>query len=205
LVAKQLGYHYLDSGALYRLVGFAASKAGVDLDDEAAVAVIAAHMQVEFDGDFVTLSGIDVAADIRSEASGMLASKVSAYPAVRQALFDLQLSFRKLPGLVADGRDMGTVIFPSAPLKVFLTANAATRADRRYKQLISKGISANIDSLRADLEARDARDSSRSAAPLVAAKDALQLDNSNLTIEGSVTQVLEWWNELPRRSAPSQL
>jgi 3-phosphoshikimate 1-carboxyvinyltransferase len=202
LVAKQLGYHYLDSGALYRLVGFAANKAGANLDDEAAVAKIASQMNVGFDGDHVSLSGIDVSDDIRSEACGMLASKVSSYPAVRQALIELQLGFRKLPGLVADGRDMGTVIFPEAPLKVFLTASAATRADRRYKQLISKGISANIDSLRADLEARDARDQSRSAAPLVAAKDAIQLDNSNLTIEDSVAQVLSWWSS---RFAPSQL
>jgi 3-phosphoshikimate 1-carboxyvinyltransferase len=202
LVAKQLGYHYLDSGALYRLVGFAAKQAGVDLDDEAAVSNIASKLNVDFDADRARLDGIDVSDDIRSEASGMLASKVSAYPAVRQALFDLQLGFRKLPGLVADGRDMGTVIFPEAPLKVFLTASAATRADRRYKQLISKGISANIDSLRADLEARDARDQSRSAAPLVAAKDAIQLDNSNLTIEDSVAQVLSWWSS---RFAPSQL
>jgi 3-phosphoshikimate 1-carboxyvinyltransferase len=187
------------------LVGFAASQADVNLDDEVAVAAIASQMQVGFAGDSVSLAGIDVSGDIRSEASGMLASKVSSYPAVRQALFDLQLGFRKLPGLVADGRDMGTVIFPSSPLKVFLTASAATRADRRYKQLISKGISANIDSLRADLEARDARDQSRSAAPLVAAKDALQLDNSNLTIEASVTQVLEWWNKVSGRLAPSQL
>ena len=201
-VAKELGYHYLDSGALYRLVGFAAKKAGANLDDEALVATIASQMSVSFEGDRVSLDGKDATDDIRSEASGMLASKVSSYPAVRQALFDLQLSFRKLPGLVADGRDMGTVIFPDAPLKVFLTASAATRADRRYKQLISKGISANIDSLRADLETRDARDQSRSAAPLVAAKDALQLDNSNLTIEGSVSQVLTWW---PGHFAPSQL
>lgn len=202
LVAKQLGYHYLDSGALYRLVGFAASKAGTNLDDEAAVTKIALQMDVSFDGDRITLSGIDVADDIRSEAAGMQASKVSSYPAVRQALLDVQLGFRKLPGLVADGRDMGTVIFPGAPLKLFLTASVTTRADRRYKQLISKGISANIDTLRADLEARDARDQSRSAAPLVAAKDALQLDNSNLTIEGSVSQVLTWWSG---RFAPSQL
>jgi 3-phosphoshikimate 1-carboxyvinyltransferase len=202
LVAKRLGYHYLDSGALYRLVGFAAAQAGADLDDEVAVAAIASQMRVKFDADRVSLDGIDVSEDIRSEASGMLASKVSSYPDVRRALFDLQLGFRKLPGLVADGRDMGTVIFPNSPLKVFLTASAATRADRRYKQLISKGISANIDSLRADLEARDARDSSRSAAPLFAAKDAIQLDNSNLTIEASVSQVLTWWSS---RFAPSQL
>ncbi|MDI9334823.1 MAG: bifunctional 3-phosphoshikimate 1-carboxyvinyltransferase/cytidylate kinase [Cytophagales bacterium] len=202
LVAKQLGYHYLDSGALYRLVGFAATQAGVDLDDELAVATVASQMLIGFDADRVSLNGSDATNDIRSEASGMLASKVSSYPAVRQALLDRQLGFRKLPGLVADGRDMGTVIFPDAPLKVFLTANAQTRAQRRYKQLISKGISASIDALCADLEARDARDQSRSAAPLVAAKDALQLDNSNLTIEDSVAQVLSWWSS---RFAPSQL
>ncbi len=204
-VAKQLGYHYLDSGALYRLVGYASTLAGVSLDDESLVAQIAARMQIAFEGDAVMLDGVDVSADIRSEAAGMKASKVSAYPAVRQALFDVQLGFRKLPGLVADGRDMGTVIFPSSSLKVFLTASAATRADRRYKQLISKGISANIDSLRADLEARDARDSSRSAAPLVAAKDALMLDNTGLSIEDSVAQVLEWHTKLSSRLAPSQL
>ncbi|MFM2083254.1 MAG: 3-phosphoshikimate 1-carboxyvinyltransferase [Pseudomonadota bacterium] len=204
-VAKQLGYHYLDSGALYRLVGYASTLADVSLDDEPLVAQIAARMQIAFDGDAVMLDGVDVSADIRSEAAGMKASKVSAYPAVRQALFDVQLGFRQLPGLVADGRDMGTVIFPSSSLKVFLTASAATRADRRYKQLISKGISANIDSLRADLEARDARDSSRSAAPLVAAKDALMLDNTGLSIEDSVAQVLEWHTKLSSRLAPSQL
>jgi 3-phosphoshikimate 1-carboxyvinyltransferase len=204
-VAKRLGYHYLDSGALYRLVGYASTLAGVSLDDEFLVAQIAARMQIAFEGDAVMLNGVDASADIRSEAAGMKASKVSAYPAVRQALFEVQLGFRQFPGLVADGRDMGTVIFPSSSLKVFLTASAATRADRRYKQLISKGISANIDSLRADLEARDARDSSRSAAPLVAAKDALMLDNTGLSIEDSVAQVLEWHTKLSSRLAPSQL
>lgn len=202
LVAKKLGFQYLDSGALYRLVGHAASAAGVSLDDEQVVTKIATQMRIDFDGEAILLDGTDVSTDIRTEAAGMAASKVSAYPAVRQALFHVQLGFRRLPGLVADGRDMGTVIFPDAPMKVFLTAGAGVRAERRYKQLISKGISANIDSLRADLEARDARDSSRSAAPLVSAKDALQLDNSNLTIEDSVAQVLSWWSS---RLAPSQL
>jgi len=141
----------------------------------------------------VLLSGVDVTDAIRSEQGGMNASRVSVLPAVREALVDLQHSFRRLPGLLADGRDMGTVIFPNAPLKVFLTASAAQRAERRYKQLISKGFSANIDSLRADLEARDARDMSRSVAPLKPAQDALQLDNSQLSIEASVEQVLAWW------------
>jgi 3-phosphoshikimate 1-carboxyvinyltransferase len=197
LVAKRLGYHYLDSGALYRTTAYAATSAGVSLDNEAGVARIAASLPVRFEGDRVLLNlkGVDtdVSDHIRAEAAGMAASKVSAYPAVRQALFDLQLAFQKLPGLVADGRDMGTVIFPAAPLKVFLTASARIRAERRYKQLISKGISANIDSLCADLEARDLRDQSRSTAPLVSAKDAVQLDNSKLSIEASVTQVIEWW------------
>ena len=124
-----------------------------------------------------------------------MASRVSAHPAVRQALHALQLSFRRAPGLVADGRDMGTVIFPNAPLKVYLTASAACRAERRYKQLISKGFSANIEDLRADLEARDARDKNRSVAPLKPAEDALLLDNSHLTIEESVARVLAWWQE----------
>jgi len=130
---------------------------------------------------------------IRTEEAGMNASKVSALPGVRAALVDLQHRFRRLPGLLADGRDMGTVIFPDAPLKVFLTASAAQRAQRRHKQLISKGFSITLDTLRADLEARDARDSSRSVAPLQAAQDALLLDNSALSIEDSVTQVLTWW------------
>jgi 3-phosphoshikimate 1-carboxyvinyltransferase len=193
VLAKRLGWHYLDSGALYRLVGVAAKRAGVALDDEMALAALAVQMPVSFVDDRVLLGSDDVSEDIRTEAAGMAASQVSAFPAVRQALTQLQLSFQKLPGLVADGRDMGTVIFPKAPLKVFLTASAAMRAERRYKQLISKGISANIDTLRADLEARDARDSSRSTAPLKAAQDALLLDNSQLGIEESVQQVLGWW------------
>jgi 3-phosphoshikimate 1-carboxyvinyltransferase len=148
---------------------------------------------VRFEGEQVLLSNVDVTDAIRSEQGGMNASKVSTLPAVRTALVALQHSFQRLPGLLADGRDMGTVIFPNAPLKVFLTASAAQRAERRHKQLILKGFSANIDSLLADLEARDARDMSRSVAPLKPAQDALQLDNSSLTIEASVEQVMVWW------------
>ncbi|MFM1925996.1 MAG: 3-phosphoshikimate 1-carboxyvinyltransferase [Pseudomonadota bacterium] len=194
-VAAQLGYHYLDSGALYRVTAHAALQAGLSLEatDEHAIAQLARSLPVKFEGEQVLLQGQDVTDAIRSEQGGMNASKVSVLPAVRDALVDLQLSFRRLPGLLADGRDMGTVIFPHAPLKVFLTASAAKRAERRHKQLISKGFSANIDSLRADLEARDARDMSRSVAPLKPAQDALQLDNSSLTIEASVEQVLVWW------------
>jgi 3-phosphoshikimate 1-carboxyvinyltransferase len=192
-VAQRLGYHYLDSGALYRLTALAAERAGVAWDDEAALAQLAAHLPVVFEGHTVLLNEDDVSEAIRSEAMGVGASKVSVFPAVRAALTQLQLSFARLPGLVADGRDMGTVIFPHAPLKIFLTASAAQRAERRYKQLISKGISAKLDSLRADLEARDARDSGRSAAPLKPAQDAVQLDNSDLSIEQSVDAVLTQW------------
>jgi 3-phosphoshikimate 1-carboxyvinyltransferase len=194
-VAQALGYHYLDSGALYRVSALAALRAGLALDaaHETAIAALCARLPLRFVGEQVLLDGEDVSDAIRSEEGGMNASKVSTLPAVRAALVDLQHSFRQLPGLVADGRDMGTVIFPQAPLKVFLTASAEKRADRRHKQLISKGISATLDSLRADLEARDARDSSRSVAPLKAAQDARLLDNSDLSIEMSVDQVLNWW------------
>ena len=194
-VAAQLGYHYLDSGALYRVTAHAALQAGLTLEasDEAQIAQLARTLPVRFEGEQVLLSNVDVTDAIRSEQGGMNASKVSVLPAVREALVDLQHSFQRLPGLLADGRDMGTVIFPEAPLKVFLTASAAQRAERRHKQLISKGFSANIDSLRADLEARDARDTSRAVAPLKPAQDALQLDNSQLSIEASVQQVLDWW------------
>ncbi|MCZ8255426.1 MAG: bifunctional 3-phosphoshikimate 1-carboxyvinyltransferase/cytidylate kinase, partial [Polaromonas sp.] len=193
LAAHQLGYHYLDSGALYRLSAHAASLAGISLDDGAGVAGVARTMPVRFQGDRVFLGTDDVSDAIRTEAAGMAASRVSAHPEVRAALLELQHSFRRLPGLVADGRDMGTVIFPAAALKVFLTASALHRAERRYKQLISKGNSATIAAIQQDLEARDARDSSRKAAPLKPADDARLLDNSDLSIEESVTQVIDWW------------
>jgi 3-phosphoshikimate 1-carboxyvinyltransferase len=194
-VAHRLGYHYLDSGALYRIAAFAATRAGLALDDahEQAIAQLAEKLPVRFTAGRIFLGEMDVTDAIRTEEAGMNASKVSALPAVRTALVALQHSFRRLPGLVADGRDMGTVIFPGATMKVFLTATAAHRAERRYKQLISKGIPAKIESLRADLEARDLRDSSRAVAPLKPAQDALLLDNSHQTIEESVMQVLQWW------------
>jgi 3-phosphoshikimate 1-carboxyvinyltransferase len=195
-IAQRLGYHYLDSGALYRLTALAAQRAGVAWDDEAGLAHIAAHLPVVFEGDTVLLNEDDVSETIRSEAMGVGASKVSVYPAVRAALTQLQLSFAKLPGLVADGRDMGTVIFPHAALKIFLTASATQRADRRYKQLISKGISAKLEDLRTALEARDARDSGRSIAPLKPAQDAVHLDNSALSIEQSVDSVLTMWRAM---------
>ena len=196
-VAQRLGYHYLDSGALYRITALAASRAGLQLDTahEHSIAKLAETLPVRFLAGQVLLGEQDVTDAIRTEEAGMNASKVSALPAVRTALVALQQGFRRLPGLVADGRDMGTVIFPDAHLKVYLTASAAQRAERRHKQLISKGIPTTIDALRADLEARDARDSSRAVAPLKPAGDALLLDNSSQTVEESVAQVLRWWEE----------
>lgn len=197
-VARALGYQLLDSGALYRITGLAASRAGLALDEsnEETIAEMALDMPVRFDAQQrVWLGDEDISLAIRSEQAGMNASRVSALPAVRSALVDLQLAFQTLPGLVADGRDMGTVIFPHAPLKVYLSASAQCRAERRYKQLISKGISANISTLLADLEARDARDMQRATAPLKPAEDALLLDSSELTIEQVVAQVLSWWQE----------
>ncbi len=203
-VARLLGYHYLDSGSLYRVTGLAMRRAGLSADaaHEAQIAALAAALPLQFTEGKVLLDGEDVSELIRSEAAGMDASRVSTLPAVREALLGLQQRFRQLPGLVADGRDMGTVIFPDAALKVFLTASAAQRAERRHKQLISKGISTTLDSLRSDLEARDARDSSRSVAPLKPAQDARHLDNSQLSIEQSIDQVLDWWQQVqPFKSA----
>lgn len=192
-VAQRLGYHYLDSGALYRLTAFAASQAGVSLDNAAGVAQIAQSLPVRFSGDQVFLAGDNVSDAIRTEEAGMAASKVSVHPEVRTALVGLQHSFRALPGLVADGRDMGSVIFPDAPLKIFLTASVHHRAQRRHKQLISKGNSATLKDIQQDLEARDTRDTSRLVAPLKPAEHAKLLDNSDLSIEKSVNQVLDWW------------
>jgi len=192
-VAKRLGWHQLDSGLLYRATALAAQRQGVAADDEPGVARVASTLNLRFDGDLVLLDGDDVAAALRQEQIGSLASRISAYPAVRGALHALQRGFRRLPGLVCDGRDMGTVIFPTAPLKVFLTASPAMRAERRHKQLISKGIPATLADLRDDLEARDERDKTRAIAPLRPAQDALLLDNSGQTIEQSVDQVLAWW------------
>ena len=197
-VAAALGYHLLDSGALYRITGLAATRAGIPIDADHAgqIAALIAQLDITFTPDQrVLLDGEDISLAIRSEEAGMNASLVSALPAVRQALVQMQHDFRQLPGLVADGRDMGTVIFPLAPLKIYLTASAAQRAQRRHKQLIEKGIPATIADLRADLEARDARDMNRATAPLQAAQDALLLDNSDITVEEAVAQVLAWWEK----------
>ena len=194
-VAQALGYHFLDSGAVYRATALAAMRADVRADDEPRLAQLAAHLDLDFRPGSILMDGADVTETLRLEEVGALASKVSAWPLVRAALRTLQLAFHRVPGLVADGRDMGTVIFPGADLKIFLTASTTTRAERRYKQLISKGISANIDSLRSDLGARDARDQNRSVSPLKPADDAMLLDNSALTVEASVAAVLTAWEQ----------
>ncbi len=201
-LASRLGYHLLDSGALYRLVGLAAEREGLstteaDLREPAhaeRMGRLAAGLDVRFTPGKTWLDGEDVTEALRTETAGMAASRVSAVPQVRTALVDLQLQMRRLPGLVADGRDMGTVIFPAAPLKIYLTASAGQRAQRRHKQLISKGIPAILDDLLADLEARDARDMNRAHAPLKPAEDAVLLDNSELDIEQSVQFVLNRWH-----------
>lgn len=196
-VAERLGYRFLDSGAMYRITALAALQAGLPIhaSHETQIADLARSLPVCFDHGKVRLGDDDVTSAIRTEEAGMNASRVSALPAVRTALVDLQHHFQQLPGLVADGRDMGTVIFPNAPLKIYLTASADCRANRRYQQLIAKGFSASIDDLRADIQARDARDSNRCISPLKPAQDAFVLDNSDLTIDEAVDQVLLWWHE----------
>ena len=195
-LAQALGYHYLDSGLLYRITALAALQDNIPETDVDAIAKLARTLPVSFKDGGVWYKGNDVSQQVRAEQVGMTASKISAYPAVREALGKLQQSFRRLPGLVADGRDMGTVVFKDAPLKIFLTADAYARAERRYKQLIEKGISARIDDLYADLQARDQRDMNRSVAPLKPAESAHLLDNSNLSVEESIKQVLVWWEAI---------
>ena len=191
LVAEKLGYHYLDSGALYRLTALAAQRAGVALDDEAGVAAVAAALPVRFERDRVWLDDEDVSEAIRTEAASAGASRVAALPAVRAALLERQRAWRRFPGLVADGRDMGSVVFPAAAVKIFLTASAEARAERRYKQLIEKGLSANMAALLRDLRARDARDVQRSVAPLHQSVDAVLVDTTRLGIAEVVAAVLD--------------
>lgn len=192
-VAAQLGFHLLDSGALYRLTALASQVHDVAVDDVAALAEIAAGLEIVFTEGRITLAGVDVSQQIRQESIGNRASAIAVHAPVRNALIARQRAFRMAPGLVADGRDMGTVIFPDAALKVFLTASVAARAARRYKQLIEKGFSANIVDLERDLRERDARDRERSAAPLACAADAKVLDTSFLTVDEAVAQVLKWY------------
>jgi 3-phosphoshikimate 1-carboxyvinyltransferase len=197
-VAKELGYHFLDSGALYRLTALAAMRAEVALDNEAAVAGVAATLAAEFDGDRILLGGDEVTEAIRAEEVGVGASKVAAMPAVRSTLLERQRAYRQLPGLVADGRDMGSVVFPEAPVKVFLTASAEARAERRYKQLIEKGMPANMRTLLQDLQERDARDAARAVAPLKQCVDAELVDTTPMGIDEAVAAVLD----MVRRKLP---
>ena len=192
-VADKLGFHYLDSGALYRLTALTALRRGTDVHDEHALAKLAEHLPCSFSGAGVMLAHENVSEAIRAEEVGNMASVIAALPMVRQSLFALQLGFRKAPGLVADGRDMGTVIFPHATLKVFLTASAKARAERRYQQLIGKGISANMEDLLMDLNARDERDTHRAIAPLQPAEGAHVLDTSDMTADQAVELVLRWY------------
>ena len=189
-VAQALGYHYLDSGALYRLLALAATKVGMSLDNETALADLALKIDIRFEGEDIWLDGAKVGDELRTEQSGAAASKVAALPAVRAALLEKQKAFRQAPGLVADGRDMASVVFPDAKLKVFLTASAEARADRRYKQLIGKGMSVNIADLLQEINLRDERDSQRSVAPLQQAPGASLLDTTELNIEQAVSSVL---------------
>jgi cytidylate kinase len=198
-VARTLGFLYLDSGALYRLVAWRALQRNVGSDDASALAELAASMAPRFMNNRIALDGQDVSDLIRTEEVSRAASQVAVHPAVRQALLNLQRRCRQPPGLVADGRDMGTVVFPDAALKVFLTASVAARADRRHKQLIEKGFSSNISNLSRELEERDRRDVERSTAPLKPAEDAYQLDSSGLTIDEVVTQVLNWYAAVQSR------
>ena len=199
-VAAQLGFHYLDSGALYRLVALAGDKEGISVKDPFALGRLASEIQIEFRDGEILLAGKDVSEAIREEKIGTRASQLAIYPEVRDALLVLQQSFREQPGLVADGRDMASRIFTDAVLKVYLTATVQARAERRYKQLIAKGISANMTDLLHDLTARDARDSSRGSAPLIVAEGAIVLDTSELSIDQAVSQVISWY----RSSVSSQ-
>lgn len=192
-VAKALGFHVLDSGSLYRLTAYAALKQQKALDDEEAVEQTAVNLKAVFKDGKILLDGEDVTDAIRQEEVGLAASKVAVHPKVRQALFKLQRDYAKEPGLVADGRDMGSVVFPEACLKIFLTASAEARAKRRYNQLKEKGINSNIADLVKDLRERDERDLKRAVAPLVPAPGARVLDSSNLTLEETINQVLEWY------------
>ncbi len=195
-VAQALGYSVLDSGALYRLTALAVQRQGVDPDDEHEVARVAQELDVAFQGEQVLLNGLDVATLIRQENVGNLASKIAAYAPLRKALLERQRAFRQAPGLVADGRDMGTVVFPDAPLKVFLVADTRARAERRCKQLKEKGFSANLTALLEDMLLRDERDRTRANAPLVAAPDAKTIDSSALSIDETVKAVLDHWSNL---------
>ena len=197
-IAEKLGFTLLDSGALYRSVGIAALRGGIDLRDHQQIAELARHLNIEFgvsSPDSVWVDGEDVSLEIRTDIGSELASQIGAIPAAREALYERQLAFRKAPGLVADGRDMGTVVFQDAIIKIYLTARPEERAQRRYKQLIDKGIDASLADLLRDLKERDARDSERPISPLKPAKDAVVLDTTDLHIDQVVEQVLDLVSE----------
>lgn len=194
-VAEALGFHFLDSGALYRLVALAAMDAGIDLDNASEVADIARNLQVKFGGGTIEMKGRDVSLEIREERVSGAASKVAALGPVREALLERQRAFREPPGLVADGRDMGSVVFVDATLKIFLTADAEERAKRRYKQLMEKGLGASMNALLQEIRDRDARDSGRAAAPLQKCADAILLDTTNMSVDTAVAQVLALYRE----------
>jgi cytidylate kinase len=202
LVASDLGFHYLDSGSLYRLVGLVALERGVDAADAGALTAIAASLAPVFAAGRILVDGRDATEAIRAEPVGAMASRIAVHGSLRAALFDLQRSFRRPPGLVADGRDMGTVVFPSARLKVYLTASVEARAARRHKQLIEKGIAANISALSSDLRERDARDTNRAVSPLRPAEDAYRLDSSELTAREVADQVIAWWRQMQSLQQP---
>ncbi len=195
-VAEHLGFHYLDSGALYRLVALASEHVNISENESKKIGELASKMRVQFKGTSIYLDGKDVTEAIREEKIGIRASQIAIYPEVRDALLTLQRSFREEPGLVADGRDMASRIFTDAVLKIYLTASVEARAERRYKQLIAKGISARINVLLQDLQERDARDLTRATAPLKRVEGAHLLDTSNLSVDQAVEQVLNWYQEL---------
>ncbi len=190
-VAQTLGFHYLESGSLYRLVGLVALQKALSLDGEAKLAEVAADLKVDFVGEVIWLDGKDVSEALREEEVGTAASRVAVFPQVRTALVSRQRAFRRAPGLVAEGRDMGTVIFPDAGLKVYVTASVGERAKRRYNQLIDKGNSVTLESLLRDIRERDARDSTRAASPLRRAADAIELDTTNMTIDAAIAFVVQ--------------
>lgn len=202
LLAKHLGWHFLDSGALYRLTALAAMQGNIDLNDEAKLASLAGRLDVQFNVTLqgrtgrICLNGLDVTDAIRTEQCGEAASKISVFLAVRAALLERQRAFRQAPGLVADGRDMGTVVFPDAPLKVFITASAKERAQRRYKQLKEKGVHVNLAEVLEELLIRDKRDQDRSIAPLKPADDALILDTTDMSIEQVVNKILLYYQKV---------
>ena len=198
-VAEALGWHVLDSGALYRISALLVHESGTDPENQAKVGALASAMNVRFSAGAILLEGRDISNDIRLEAIGNLASRIAAYPVLREALLQRQRAFRQLPGLVADGRDMGTVVFPDAPLKIFLEASVQARAERRCKQLMEKGISVNLGGLAEDMRLRDERDRGRNVAPLMAASDARVVDSSSLSIEETVAAVLDHWSGLAVR------